>query len=200
MTARPPAKSALALVPPPAPAGAAPAKRTLGEHIASVEWIADQVELLGDETLDDARRDALAAALIAELAGTRAKTDRVSATLAMFESMAAAAAAEKVRLAKRETWFSAAHERLAGYCLAVMEASGLDKLEGETSTLQRRRNPPRVHIDCEQSIPWAFFRLPVPAPEPEAAPDKKAIAEALKADPASVPGARLVQSARLVRS
>lgn len=175
---------------------AAETKRTLAEHLSGVEAILDTLEGLDDDSLDEAARLELSEMLIAELAGTRKKVDNVSAALATFESLEAAAAREIERLDARRTRYARMRTRLTDYVLATMEASALPKLEGDFVTLTRRLNPPSVRIDDADAVPGAFLRTPpVPAP----VPDKTAIARALKAGDA-VEGCRLVQSARLVRS
>lgn len=170
-------------------------KRTLGEHLSGVEAIIDTIEGLDDDSLDEASRNELSEMLIAELAGTRKKVDSVSAALATWESLEAAAQREIARLEERRHRFARFRQRLEDYTLALMEASSLPKLEGDFSTLARRLNPPSVRIDDAEAVPGAFLRTPpVPAP----VPDKTAIAKALKAGE-TVEGCRLVSSARLVR-
>jgi hypothetical protein len=44
-----------------------------------------------------------------------------------------------------------------------MEASKLPKLDGETSTLALRWNPPSVYVEDENAISRTYFRYPVPA-------------------------------------
>lgn len=175
-------------------------KRSLFAHVAEVEDIANAVDQLGDELTPEAA-EMLSAALCASIAGTKEKVDRTAAVLAAFEAAEAAAIAERSRLDLRARRFHLMTERLENYVLAVLTASNLDKIDGHTSTLARRKNPPKVVIDDEAVIPWDFMRCPEPEPEPEAVPDKAAIAKALKVDPESVPGARMQGGGyRLVRS
>lgn len=189
----------LALVPPPERADP-PAHLSLRAHIETVDGIAEAIEILDDESMTEQLRDELSMKLIEALAGTRQKVDRCSLVVGMFEHLEASAIAERERLDRRVKYYERQRERLETYVLAVLEASKLDRIEGETSTLQRKKNPAKVVIDDESLVPGEFLRLPKIPPPPPAAPDKKAIAAALKADPASCPGARLVPSFRLVRS
>jgi hypothetical protein len=76
-----------------------------------------------------------------------------------------------------------------------MEASKLPKLEGNTSTLALRKNPPSVRVEDEAAIPRNYFKFPVPPP----VLDKTAVARDLKAL-REVPGCRLIQTTRLCRS
>lgn len=175
---------------------AQPAKQTLREHITSVDAIAFAIEELDDEALTDAMRDEISAELIGAIAGTKAKVDNTARVLAMLEHLQTAAAAERDRLAARAARFERQHERLEKYVLATLEASGLDKLDGDTSTLSRRLNPPRVELDPEAKFDAEFLRY---KPAPPAEPDKDLIKRALKSH-REVAGARLTQSARLVRS
>jgi hypothetical protein len=188
------AAPALTLVPPP--------RRSLFAHVAEVEDIADLVDQLDRAgELDPEVAEQLSAALCASIAGTKEKIDRVAGVLAAFEAAEAAAKAERDRLATRAAYFLRQRERLETYCLAVLTASKLDRIDGNTAGIARRKNPPKVVIEDVSVIPWDFMRLPDPLPDPEALPDKKLIAAALKADPESVPGARLQpDNYRLVRS
>ena len=171
-------------------------RKSLGDYISGVDAIIDTIESLDDETLDDAARLELSEMLIAELAGTRRKVDNVSAALATWESLEAAASREIERLEARRVRFARLRTRLEDYTLALMEASQLPKLEGDVATLTRRSNPPSVYIEDAAAVPAAYKRTPA-TPAPVA--DKTAIGRAIKAG-AVVPGARLVQTSRLVRS
>jgi hypothetical protein len=176
-------------------------KRSLWAHVQEVEDIADAVDqLAGENELTPEAAESLSAALCASIAGTKEKVDRTAAVLAAFEAAEAAAIAERSRLDLRARRFALLTDRLQSYVLAVLDASNLKQLDGYTSTLARRKNPPKLVIDDESVIPWDFMRLPEVPPEPEAVPDNAAIKAALKADPESVPGARLASSYRVVRS
>lgn len=189
-----PAQAALALVP----------QRTnlaLHEHIRDVEGIADLVDALDREgELDAENTAAIQTALILAIAGTKQKVDRTANVLAGFESAELAARTERDRLDRRAKYFARQIERLTDYVLAALDASNLPRIDGETSTLARRKNPPRVDIVDENTIPIEFFRWPDEPPPPPPEPDKARIREALKADADAVPGARLVQIYKLVRS
>jgi hypothetical protein len=82
---------------------------------------------------------------------------------------------------------------LRGYLFTQMQASGITKISCPLFTLAIRRNPPRVVVTDPGQIPGELYVYP-PAPEPY--PDKKAIAERLKAGEA-VAGAHLEQGERL---
>lgn len=79
------------------------------------------------------------------------------------------------------------------YLKLNMEKAGITKIECPHFKLAIRDNPPAVVIDMPGEIPEAFMRQPEPPPP---APDKKAIAEALRAGQ-DVPGAHLERGKRL---
>jgi hypothetical protein len=196
--AEPPATFGLSLVPcqPVATAPDPPAKISLRQHIEGVDAIADAIEQLDAKDLTPEVRDELSAALIGAIAGTKRKVDDTARVLAMFEHLGAAAKAEKDRLAKREAFYARQFERLNDYVLATLEASKLPKIEGETSTLRRQKNPPRLVIAPGTKIADEWLVYP-DAPPPQ--PDKDAIKRAIKAKRV-VEGCSLEADYRLVRS
>lgn len=89
-----------------------------------------------------------------------AKVDSVAAMLVHLESQAKMAGEEIKRLTARKQAFERAHERLAAYCVRVLELlpepkKGPRKLEGVHSTLALRPSE-AVTITDEPSIPAAF--------------------------------------------
>jgi Siphovirus Gp157 len=173
---------------------------SLWENVADVESIADLIDALDRrDELTPELAEQLQHALIKAIAGTKAKVDRCASVLCTFEMAEASARAEAARLTKRADRFERQREHLEANVLAVLSASQLDKLEGETSTLSRRKNPPKVVIDCEAAVPFEFMAFPEQPPPPPPVPDRKLIAAALKAKRA-VGGCRLEQGVRLVRS
>lgn len=183
----PPAALALALVP----------RRSLRDHMQGVDLILEAIEQLDAEGLTPERRDELSADLISALAGTKVKVDNVNAVISMFEALEDAAAKEIARLTARTARFVRQRERLVDYVTATMTASGLKALDGNTSGLQLRANPPKVEIVDTSAIPREYFRHK-PAPPPEA--DRTALLRDLKKQ-RDVPGARIAATTfRLVRS
>lgn len=81
------------------------------------------------------------------------------------------------------------------YLLDNMQRAGIEKIECPLFSISIRKNPPSVEILDQLSLPEKYMVTPEPKP-PVAAPDKKAIAAALKAGE-EVTGARLVQGVRL---
>lgn len=173
------------------------APHTLYARLEQVELIASTIEALDDtgEMSADVVED-LQHALITAIAGTREKVDHCAGALAAFEAARDAADREAQRLLERKRYMQRQYDRLARYVMVVLDASRLTKLEGLTSTLSLRNNPPAVAIADGAELPARFLRQP-PPPPPE--PDKGAIKLALKAGEV-VPGCTLVQGQRLVRS
>jgi hypothetical protein len=175
-------------------------KRSLFEHIRDVEGIADLVDALDDANeLTPELSAELSEKLIRAIAGTKSRVDDCAGILAHFEAAEAAAIAERTRLDARARYFARQHDRLTEYVLAVLTASKLDRIDGETSTLARHRNPPRVVIDDDSAVPTEFLRWPDPLPDPDPEPDRNAIKAAIRGG-AEVPGCRLQTTYKLVRS
>ena len=103
-------------------------------------------------------------------------------------------AAEHMRM--RGTRLRARAQSLNEYLKFNMQAAGISKVESPWFTLKLKKNPPTVVIDSENLIPAHFMRVPPEPPPPKAAPDKKAIGEAIKAGE-EVPGAHSEQYERL---
>jgi len=94
----------------------------------------------------------------------------------------------------------ASRERVAAglrkYLLENMIRSGISKIECPLFKISIQNNPPATDVYDPLSLPPQFWRTPEPKP-PVAAPDKAAIKAALQIG-LCVPGAKLVQSVRLV--
>jgi hypothetical protein len=145
---------------------------------------------------EDGLRGELEETIARLVAAELRKVDGISRMLAHFESQTCLAALEIKRLQGRKKSFEASTERLEHCVVLAMENVGKTKLEGETSTLKLRANPPSVIILDETAIPEAYKTL-VPATW---AINKAPIAKALKGG-LDVPGADLSEgNMRLVRS
>jgi hypothetical protein len=177
-----------------------PRRMTLFEHVADVDGILDLVDQLdGQGELTPELTAQLQEALILAVASTKAKVDRCAGVIATFESAEAHASAEADRLTKRAARMKRQREYLETTILAVLEASKIEKLDGDTACLARRRNPPKLIVDDEMLVPFELLRFPEEAPPPDPKPDAAAIKRALKAGTA-VPGVHLESSYRLERS
>lgn len=84
---------------------------------------------------------------------------------------------------------------LRAYLLDNMQRMEIERIDCPLFSITIRKNPPAVDIFDPLSIPAKYMVTPVPKP-PVAAPDKKAIAAAIKAG-TEIPGAKLVQGVRL---
>jgi hypothetical protein len=87
-------------------------------------------------------------------------------------------------------------ESIKAYLLLSMQATGITRIECPYFQLVVRNNPPSVVIDNEAEVPDSYKRTPEPLPLPKAVPDKKAIADAIKAGEV-VPGAHTTTGQRL---
>lgn len=171
-----------------------PKQQTLYDLVSESDKIANLVQALDDSNeLTPGRFDHLSRELIEKLAGTREKVDNTTKVLAAFEHAAEAAALEAARLTARKQYFERQKQRLEAYVIATLEASDLIELDGETSTLKLRLNPPSVAISEGAQLAGEFLRVPAPQP------DKAAIKAALVAGE-EVPGCTLERTKRLVRS
>ena len=169
---------------------------SLVDRIQEVDLISRTLDALEAEGVTPEMEESLTKELFNAITGTKAKIDSVCGVLAAFEAAGAAAQAEMDRLAKRRDHFERQHGRLSAYALAALQLANVKKLEGFTSCLQARLNPPSVAIEDASAVPAEFWRQP---PTPAAVPDKTAIKRALAAD-VPVSGARLVRGYRLERT
>lgn len=100
----------------------------------------------------------------------------------------------------RLTALKASRERVAAglrkYLLDNMQRTGISKISCPLFAISVQNNPPSVEVFDPLSLPAAYMRTPEPKP-PVAAPDKAFIKTHLQAG-VDVPGAKLVQSQRLV--
>jgi hypothetical protein len=120
------------------------------------------------------------------------KVDGVAKFMRHMDSQSDLAAAEIKRLQDRKRSIDGHIARFEKYILDCLEMAGMDKFDGETATIARRKNPPAVAKDCEEAIP-ARFRVIVPE---RVEVDWAAVKAALKAG-VEVPGARLTRGWRL---
>lgn len=145
--------------------------------------------------------DELPAEVVADtLEGLKGEIEIKSTNVAKFaanlgmlaEAIEGAAKLMKERAARINRKVDALHN----YILVNMQACGISKIESPEFTLSVQKNPPAVIIDNEEAISEAFMVTPPPPPPPVPRPDKKAIADAIKAG-TIVEGAHLEQGFRL---
>ena len=169
---------------------------TLVDRIDEISTILETLDSLSDDEHSPEFREELELQLVTAISGTREKVDRTSAVLGALQAASEGAACEIARLVQRKKSLEAAAERLTGYVLATISASGLKKLDGHTSTLAARNNPPSVRIAEGATVPDEYLRYPPPPPP---TPDKTALKLAIQAG-AEIAGITVVQTQRLVRS
>jgi Siphovirus Gp157 len=90
-----------------------------------------------------------------------AKVDGIAFYLREFAARAAAAKAEKKRLADREAMWEAREERLKEIVTQVMLMTGKTRLEGNSNTLKLVKNPPSVEIAQLAMVPEQYLRATV---------------------------------------
>lgn len=151
------------------------------------------------EKLADGDFDAQTIADTIEASGI---TDELSVKAQGIEHVARAAEAHNLAIDAEITRLQAlkAHRvkvaaGLRQYLLDNMQRAGIERIECPLFQISIRKNPPAVDVFDVINLPSEFMVVPEPKP-PVAAPDKKAIAAALKAG-REVAGARLVQGVRL---
>lgn len=154
-----------------------------GEYLAAADKLADLD--LPDEVVADTL-EGLAGAL-------EVKATNVAAFVRNLEASAEAIKQAEADMAKRRQAIEHRAARVRQYLQFNLEKAGIQKIDCPFFKLSLRDNPPSVVIDAPTQIPTSFMRQPEPPP---AAPDKKAIAEALK-NGQDVPGAHLTRTRRL---
>lgn len=113
------------------------------------------------------------------------KIDHFCQFLAHLESQAELCAHEIDRIKGRQYYLKRTLERLENYAIRVMEEQETRKLDGETSSLRLRQNPPAVEITDAAKVPDEY-RIVVET----VSFDKRAIKKALETG-SEVPGADL---------
>jgi hypothetical protein len=101
--------------------------------------------------------------------------------------------AEINRLKELKTRRKANADKLEGYLLSNMEATGISQIDSPTMTIKIRNNPESVEVFEPHLVPSDFMEWPAPPPQK---PNKTAIKAALK-EGKEVQGCRLVRSKSL---
>jgi len=153
------------------------------EHRADLERLADLD--LPPETVADTLES-----LGGEL---QAKAQSVVAFLRNLETTAAAIKEAEAQMAARRRAMENRVASLKRYVLDAMQAGGIQRIDCPHFAISIAKNPPAVDLYDEGQIPEDYYSAPPPPPP---APDKKLIAQVLKAG-RDIPGARLVQGLRL---
>lgn len=110
-----------------------------------------------------------------------------------LDILAAGAADAAKRMQDRAKGLQSRVDWLRSYALNAMQATGIGEVSTDEFAAKVAKKPPSVNITDQALIPAAYMRTPEPPPP---APDKKAIADAIKTG-AVIPGAELLQGFRL---
>ena len=150
----------------------------------------------GEALDEEAFAEAAASLERAELDLNR-RVESLGLLLVEIEAEADAAATEVERLKRLERTRRKRADRLSQYLLTCIDAAGLKRAGGSLLSCSVRLNPPSVEITGE--VPEALLAPQKPAPP--RTPDKRAILDAWKRDPASVEAfAAVARGKRLVVS
>lgn len=156
--------------------------------------LADQFKQAAERMADLDLPEAVVADTLEGLAGEiEVKATNVAMFVRNLEASADAIKEAEANMAARRKAIENRAKRIRAYLQGQMERTGITKIECPYFKLAVRDNPPAVVIDAESQLPQKFMRTPEPPPP---APDKKAIAEALKSGE-EVPGAHLERGKRL---
>lgn len=123
-------------------------------------------------------------------------TDKLRAVIAYALSMCAEADSQNAaakRMSERAKSTAARADGLLEYARTTMQATGIAEVATDEWGAKLAKKPASVNVLDAALIPPAYMRQPETPPP---APDKKAIAEAIKTG-ANVPGCELVQGYRL---
>jgi len=121
------------------------------------------------------------------------KTDDFCRFLAHLESQEGLATAEIDRLFARRHALTRTRERLERYAIYTLQSMNLKRIDGTTSRLSLRQNPPAVEITDEALLPGRYKTV-----VQEVKIDKRAIKEAIQSG-SDVPGANLRSGISLSR-
>lgn len=145
-------------------------------------------DLLDDPTMEQA---IIAQALATIEQDLTVKAGNMAALMKCIEGDISVMKAEEQRLADRRRATENRLKWLKDYIKEGMELAGLDKIKTATFTIALQNNPPRVEIDDMAKIPKQYIIETI-----SYSPDKKAMADALKAGD-KVEGAHLEQGRSL---
>jgi len=160
----------------------------------SLYSIAVEHRALVDHLMDtQTDEQAIADTLEAESYPLELKAQNVAYAIKNLESMADAIKNAEKEMADRRKAIEKRAANLREYTKTCLEVAGVQKVECPHFALTIKKNPASVDIFEQALIPSKFMRQPEPPPP---APDKKAIAEAIKSGE-DVPGAILTQGTRL---
>lgn len=136
---------------------------------------------------------AIADTIEAESGSLTTKAQNVAYAIKNLEATATAIKAAEKEMADRRKAMENRAEHIREYLKTCMEIAGVTKIDCPHFALSIKNNPPSVDVFEPSLVPAEFMKQPEPPPP---APDKAAIAKALKSGN-EVPGATLAQGTRL---
>ena len=148
------------------------------------EIAADLQDALTAEEFDEERLDQLAHAF-EQKAGAIVAVSKVMASFVDY------CKAEEKRIAEKRKAVENRKQRLFDYLQTHMEATGVAEMTTGTATVKLQKNPPKVVVDNEDSLPPKYLKIIQTTQI-----DKNAIKDALKAGE-EVTGAHLEQGLSL---
>lgn len=154
-----------------------------------------QLEALVDADRDDVPEDALLAHWLQTEGDLNHKIENIGFAIRNREAILAGKQEAIKAMEASAITIEKEIERLAKLAVDLLTATGHKKAGGQALTLSVVPNQPKVVIEDENAIPAEYLRE-IPAVAASTAPDKKKLADDMKAG-VIVAGAKLVPSVRL---
>jgi hypothetical protein len=126
--------------------------------------IEESLTLLAEAAQEEGLTPEIEQAFAQYLEGAAEKRDRVAEFIQYCEGMAELAKVQVKRLQARQKRFEATAERVESMVLRVLDAFGVNRHEGKTHTLKKRKCPASVDITDEAQVPAEFKRVTVALP------------------------------------
>lgn len=156
--------------------------------------LADEYRAAAEKLADLDLDEATVADTLESLSGDlEVKARNVAAFARNLEATAAAIKDHEAQMAARRKSLENRAAGLRRYLLTSMQVAGMTKIECPMFVLSIKSNPAAVEVYEPGLVPAEFMKTPEPPPP---APDKKAIAAAIK-EGREVAGCRLTQGKRL---
>lgn len=156
--------------------------------------VAREFREVADKLIDlDLDEQTIRDTLEGESGAITVKCQNVGFVIRNIEASVEAIKAAEAQMAARRKSAENRAKWLRTYLLDGMQFAGVEKIESPYFAITIKKNPPAVDVFDAAQVPADFMVTPEPPPP---APDKKAIAAALKSG-TDVPGCRLVQGFRV---
>ncbi len=126
--------------------------------------IEESLTLLAEAAQEEGLTPEIEHAFAQYLEGAAEKRDRVAELIQYCEGMAELAKSQVKRLQARQKRFETTAERVESMVLRVLDAFGVNRLEGKTHTLKKRKCPASVEVTDDAKVPAEFKRITVTFP------------------------------------